>query len=43
LEPRLSPQLRQPSRRRQRQGLDTETEQAGEAGGPGFSPPDPAG
>lgn len=41
LEPRLSPQLRQPSRRRQRQGLDTE--QAGEAGGPGFSPPDPAG
>ncbi|QVL52985.1 MAG: ribosome small subunit-dependent GTPase A [Cyanobium sp. M30B3] len=47
LEPRLSRQLRQPSRRRQRQllrGEDSRVEEGGgEDGAPGFSPPDPAG
>ncbi|MFM7239714.1 MAG: ribosome small subunit-dependent GTPase A [Cyanobium sp.] len=44
LEPRLSPQLRQPSRRRQRQRLLGRVEEGGsEDGGPSFSPPYPAG
>ncbi|MCP9806307.1 ribosome small subunit-dependent GTPase A [Cyanobium sp. T1B-Tous] len=45
LEPRLAPQLRQPSRRRQRQQLldgDTGDDSGRDTGG-AFSPPDPAG